>query len=156
MERGDRDLIDKCDYLGRVPMHYTAYYGDYRETKNLLECGSLVDPIDFDGHTPKELAILRGHVHVALLLDFHEKFFYAVVMGNLNNCSFAINNKPPPSLYARRRDGYTALGIARKEGHSLLAKIFWEIMNTDFLKFERAITYFQTKYPVAGNSVYLC
>ncbi len=155
MERGDKGMIDKCDHNGRLPIHYSAYYGDYQETRLLLECGSLVDPTDSHGQTPKSLAFLRGHTNVALLLEFHEKFLYTVTTGHFRDCSYAINAKPPPSLYARRRDGYTALGLARKEGHTLLARILWHLMNNGSMKYERTILDYYTKYPVTGNSVYL-
>ncbi len=155
MERGDREMIDRCDHNGRLPIHYAAYYGDYKETKLLLECGSLVDPVDSCGQTPRLLAISRGYTYIASLLDFHEKFLYTVTVGNLRDCSYAINAIPPPSLYARRRDGYTALGLARKEGHSLIAKILWDLMCTGSMKYERTILDYYTKYPPIGNSVYL-
>jgi serine/threonine protein kinase len=64
------ELLQRCDDLGRTPIHYSVLFNKFKMLSVLIEHKCPIDTADLKGQTPLHLAAIRGARDFYLILKF--------------------------------------------------------------------------------------
>ena len=66
--------LDQCDYHGNTPLHLAAGSGHHSVIQLLLSAGASCNIINNEGETALDLARMKGHTKVCVLVHFKVSF----------------------------------------------------------------------------------
>ena len=102
------------DNEGYTPLHHSAVYGHVSIVNQLIEHGSILDPLDNFGHTPTHAAALHGHVEVVRLPSLLHRDVHDVNL-SLRQVNYLCRSGANPN--SKDAKGFTALHYAVRGQH---------------------------------------